>query len=61
MTIPPLRAALTHSATLTGCGSLQMADEQKDAARKAFVAAPDKAGVYVYRNEGKAAPSRWGS
>lgn len=51
MTIRPLLFALTFSAMLTGCGTLQMADEQHDAASKAFVAAPDKAGVYIYRNE----------
>nr|WP_246312399.1 DUF2846 domain-containing protein [Aquabacterium terrae] len=44
-------AALAIATTLSGCGTLQMADEQQDAARKTFAVASDKAGVYVYRNE----------
>ena len=35
----------------TGCASVQMASEEKDAAAKTFVAKKDKANIYVYRNE----------
>ena len=36
---------------LTGCASVPMADEKQDQALKAFTVAPDKAGLYIYRNE----------
>lgn len=36
---------------LSGCASVPMGDPQKDAALKTFKIAPDKAGIYVYRNE----------
>jgi hypothetical protein len=37
--------------TLTGCASVNMGDAKQDAALKTFKIAPDKAGVYIYRNE----------
>jgi hypothetical protein len=36
---------------LVGCASVPMGDEKQDAALKTFLIAPDKSGVYVYRNE----------
>jgi hypothetical protein len=44
-------AAMTVVFSLTGCGTLQMADTNLDTARKAFAVPTDKAGLYVYRNE----------
>lgn len=46
--------ALTLAAAallLGGCASVPMGDPQRDAALKNFKIAPDKAGIYVYRNE----------
>lgn len=37
--------------TLVGCASVPLGDAQQDAALKTFSVAPDKAGVYIYRNE----------
>jgi hypothetical protein len=51
MTTRPLLTVLAISVTPTIWSSLQSADEQHDAARKAFVAASDRAGLYIYRNE----------
>ncbi len=36
---------------ISGCASVPMGDPQKDAALKTFNVAPDKAGLYIYRNE----------
>ena len=44
-------AAMAVALSLTGCGTIQMADTSQDAARKTFAAPTDKAGLYVYRNE----------
>jgi hypothetical protein len=44
-------AAMAIAFSLTGCGTLQMADNNLDTARKAFAVPTDKAGLYVYRNE----------
>lgn len=44
-------AVVALSAVLAGCASVPMADPQQDAALKTFTIAPNKAGVYVYRNE----------
>jgi hypothetical protein len=38
-------------AILAGCASVPMGDSQKDAELKTFPAPPDKAAIYVYRNE----------
>jgi PBP1b-binding outer membrane lipoprotein LpoB len=35
----------------TGCASVQMASPEQDAAAKTFSVKPDKANIYVYRNE----------
>ena len=37
--------------TLVGCASVPMGDAKQDAALKTFSIAPDKSGVYIYRNE----------
>lgn len=37
--------------TLVGCASVPLGDAQQDAALKTFSVVPDKAGVYIYRNE----------
>lgn len=42
-------AALALS--LVGCASVNMGDAKQDAALKTFTIAPDKSGVYIYRNE----------
>lgn len=39
------------SASLAGCASVPMGDPARDLALKQFDVAPDKAGVYIYRNE----------
>ena len=44
-------AAMAVVLSLTGCGTLQMADNNLDTARKTFTVPTDKAGLYVYRNE----------
>jgi len=36
---------------LCGCASVPMGDAKQDTALKTFQVAPDKAGIYVYRNE----------
>ena len=36
---------------LSGCASVPMGDVQEDARTKTFQAAPEKSGVYIYRNE----------
>ena len=36
---------------LCGCASVPMGDAKQDAGLKTFQVAPDKAGIYVYRNE----------
>lgn len=36
----------------SGCASVQMASPERDAAAKTFAVKPEKANVYVYRNEG---------
>lgn len=44
--------ALLALATLTaGCASVKMADDSQDAQAKTFQVTPDKANIYVYRNE----------
>lgn len=37
--------------SLVGCASVKMGDSAQDAALKTFTIAPDKSGVYIYRNE----------
>ena len=46
-----LFAAVLVAASLVGCASVPMGDAKQDAALKTFTVAPDKAGIYVYRNE----------
>ncbi len=43
--------SLAICASLVGCASVPLADAQQDAKAKSFQVAPDKAGIYVYRNE----------
>ena len=42
---------LAGSALVTGCASVPMASVEKDAQTKTFSVKPDKANIYVYRNE----------
>lgn len=44
-------AALAVTFALVGCASVPMGDAKQDAAAKTFRVAPDKAGIYVFRNE----------
>lgn len=44
-------AATLMGLTLLGCASTPMADAQHDAAVKTFTIAPDKAGVFIYRDQ----------
>jgi hypothetical protein len=44
-------ALLALAALTGGCASVKMADESQDAQAKTFQVAPDKAHIYVYRNE----------
>ena len=39
------------SLAISGCASVPMGDPKQDAALKTFKVAPDKAGIYIYRNE----------
>ena len=36
---------------ISGCASVPMGDPKQNAALKTFQVAPDKAGIYIYRNE----------
>jgi len=47
-----LAAILCIAVSLVGCASVPMGDARQDATLKSFAIAPDKAGIYVYRNEG---------
>lgn len=44
-------SATLISLAVSGCASVPMGNPQQDAALKTFKVAPDKAGIYVYRNE----------
>ena len=44
-------AAVAFAVVLSGCASVPMGDPGHDATLKAFTIAPDRAGIYVYRNE----------
>lgn len=44
-------AAIGIAMALCGCASVPMGDASQDAALKAFTVAPNRAGIYVYRNE----------
>lgn len=46
-----LIAALGVLLVLSGCASVPMGDTKMDASLKEFRVAPDKAAIYVYRNE----------
>jgi Protein of unknown function (DUF2846) len=51
-------ASFVIAASLAGCASVPMGSPQQDAALKTFAVAPDKAGIFIYRNEAAAAASR---
>jgi hypothetical protein len=44
-------AAVAFGLALSGCASVPMGDAGQDAALKTFKIAPNRAGIYVYRNE----------
>ena len=46
-----LTALLAFTVLTAGCASVKMADEGQDAQAKTFQVTPDKANIYVYRNE----------
>jgi hypothetical protein len=46
-----LSLALIAVLALAGCASVPMGDPKRDAELKSFSVAPDKAGIYIYRNE----------
>ena len=46
-----LFAATLVAMSLVGCASVPKGDPAQDAAAKQFTVAPDKAAVYIYRNE----------
>jgi hypothetical protein len=46
-----LFAVALVAASLVGCASVPMGDAKQDAALKTYTVAPDKAGIYIYRNE----------
>jgi hypothetical protein len=46
-----LLAAIAFVLALSGCASVPMGDAGQDAALKTFKVAPDRAGIYIYRNE----------
>jgi hypothetical protein len=44
-------AGVALALSLVGCATVNMGDVKQDAALKTFKIAPDKSGVYIYRNE----------
>lgn len=44
-------AAIVASAMLTGCASVPMASPELDSQAKQFTTVPDKAKIYIYRDE----------
>ncbi len=44
--------------SLVGCASVNMSDAKQDAALKTFAVSPDKAGIYIYRNESMGAVAK---
>lgn len=46
-----LFAATLVAMSLVGCASVPQGDPKQDAAAKTFTIAPDKAALYIYRNE----------
>ena len=48
LVVPVLLVAVS---LLTGCASVQMASPEHDAQAKSFAVQPDKANIYLYRNE----------
>lgn len=46
-----LCSAFFVAVLVTGCASVPMASPEQDAAAKNFAVQPDKANVYIYRNE----------
>lgn len=46
-----LIATVIFATSLVGCASVPMGDPKQDAALKTFTITPDKAGVFIYRNE----------
>jgi hypothetical protein len=52
--------AVTFLAAFAGCASVPMASADADKAAKQFVAAPNKASIYVYRNEGMGSAIKFG-
>jgi hypothetical protein len=53
-----LLAAIAFVLALSGCASVPMGDAGQDAALKTFKVAPDRAGIYIYRNESMGAAIR---
>ena len=43
---------------LVGCASVPIGDAKRDAALKTFSIAPDKSGIYIYRNESMGAATK---
>lgn len=46
-----LAGLLVGIALITGCASVPMASEERDTQSKTFSVNPDKANIYIYRNE----------
>lgn len=46
-----LAGLLVSSVLVSGCASVPMASSERDAQSKSFLVNPDKANLYVYRNE----------
>ena len=46
-----IASALVLVVLTSGCASVPMASPERDAAAKTFTVKPDKANIYVYRNE----------
>ena len=51
MTQLSLVVLLAVASVMSGCASVPMASDEKDAAAKTFRVPPDKSNIYVYRNE----------
>ena len=51
-------AVASIAMALAGCASVPMGDAKQDAALKTFSIAPDKSGVYIYRNESMGAVAK---
>jgi hypothetical protein len=58
--IVTIGAVVVATILSTGCASVQMASTEHDTAAKSFATKPDKANLYIYRNESMGAAVKMG-